>query len=120
MGAVLSEALARASDATTWMTFALGKLEAMRATLSRPTIVATNVDKALFASLDTHFHVGYVPPDSNKDSVARTRSRIGQLIVSYRAMMNVIANATTEFVEDMADPKSFAKAFPGGMTSTDP
>jgi hypothetical protein len=97
--------------------FALGKLEAMRAVLSKATIKVSSVETALFVSANTHFHLDYVPPNSDKKIVERTRSRIGQLIIAYKAMALVLANKQTEFVEDLADNSAFAKAVQGGNTS---
>lgn len=112
-GSPLTEALLKASDAATWIMFALGKLEAMRAVLSKATIKVNSVETALFASANTHFHLDYVPPNANKPIVERTRSRIGQLIIAYKAMALVLANKQTEFVEDLADNSAFAKAVQG-------
>src|SRR5687767_12663358 len=117
-GSPLAEARLKATDAATWIMFALGKLEAIRAVLSRATIKVSPVETAVFASANTHFHLDYVPPNSDKALVERTRSRIGQLITSYKVMASVIANHQNEFVEDLADNNAFAKAVPGGNTSS--
>jgi hypothetical protein len=116
-GSPLAEARLKAADAATWIMFALGKLEAMRAVLSKATIKVNAIETALFVSANTHFHLDYVPPNADKAIVERTRSRIGQLITAYKAMASVIANHQSEFVEDLADNTAFAKAVQGGNTS---
>jgi hypothetical protein len=116
-GSPLAEARLKAGDAGTWIAFALGKLDVMRAVLSRATIKVNSVETALFASANTHFHLDYVPPNSDKSVVERTRTRIGQLITTYKVMASVIANHQNEFVEDLTDNTAYGKAVTGGNTS---
>jgi hypothetical protein len=120
MASPLAEALLKTPDAIAQVTFALGKLEAMRAVLSRAVITANPVDLALFASAGTHFHLDYTPPNPDRAIVERTRSRIGQLIITYRTIAGVIANAQQEFVEDLNDNTAFAKAVQGGLNASNP
>jgi hypothetical protein len=105
-------------DAIGWTMFALGKLESVRLFLSLPKQdTLDSAASAIFDALNTHFHYGFLFPIADKDTLLTLRSRIGQLIITYRLIQNVLGRPDEFFVEDLSNTNDFASADLGGMIS---
>jgi hypothetical protein len=98
--------------------FADGKLTFARSYLSQATQGAPDaILSGIFASLNTHFHLGFTFPLSGKEALLLVRQRVGQLIGTYRLIMSVLARADSFFDEDLSDNTAFAKAKLGGLNN---